>query len=246
MVDYKTNKQKMMADWWQSPLGQAVFSQEKNKLHSLSAYFHGYYQLQLGNKQSLLPPSSRPSQQKIMAKAADVEGLNELLPFKCHSVDLLLLNHVLEFSSDPHQVLREAERVLVADGTIVLCSFNPWSLWGLRCLLSWQDQPPWQGKFYRQTRIKDWLALLNFEIIVTKNLLFSPPLRSAKWFNRFSFMERWGKRLWPFFAGVTILVATKRIIPLTPVTKYWRARQLFPTGSFVSKPVTKILREKNE
>ncbi|MBL1320302.1 MAG: methyltransferase domain-containing protein [Methylophaga sp.] len=239
MVDYKTDSKQMMPDWWKSPLGQAVILQEKDKLQSLSHHFHGYYQLQLGNRRSLLPPTSRPSQQKIMANAADVEGHNEALPFKCHSLDLLLLNHVLEFSDDPHQVLREAERVLVADGTIVLCSFNPWSLWGLRCSLSWQDQPPWQGKFFRQARIKDWLALLNFEIIASEKILFSPPIRSSKWLNRFSFMERWGKRLWPFFAGATILIATKRTIPLTPVTQRWRARQLFPTGTFVSKPVTR-------
>ena len=239
MADYKTNKEKMMADWWQTPLGQAVFTQEQNKLYSLSTHFHGYYQLQLGNEKSLLPSTSRPSQQKIMANGANVEGYNEALPFKCHSLDLLLLNHVLEFSSDPHQVLREVERVLIADGTLILCSFNPWSLWGLRCLLSWQDQPPWQGKFYRQTRIKDWLALLNFEIIATKRLFYRPPIRSSKWLGYFSFMERWGKRLWPFFAGVTILVATKRTIPLTPITQGWRVKRLFPAGSFVSKPVTR-------
>lgn len=246
MVDYKTNKEKMTAVWWQSTLGKAVFTQEQHKLRALSTHFHGYYQLQLGHVKSLLPPSSRPNQQKIMANTADLEGHNEALPFKCHSLDLLLLNHVLEFSSDPHQVLREAERILIADGTLIVNSFNPWSLWGLRCLLSWQDQPPWQGKFYRQARIKDWLALLNFEIIALEKLVFSPPIRSEKWLNRFSFMERWGKRLWPFFAGVTILVATKRTLPLTPITKRWHAKQLFPTGSFVNKPATKILREKNE
>lgn len=245
MVDYKANKEKMMADWWQSTLGQAVLTQQQEKLHSLNRYFHGYYQLQLGCMQSILPPTSRPSQQKIMANSADVEGRDEALPFKCHSLDLLLLNHVLEFSADPHQVLREAERVLVADGTLILCNFNPWSLWGLRCLLSWQDQPPWQGKFYRQTRIKDWLSLLNFEIIASKKLFFSPPIQSAKWLSRFSFMERWGKRLWPFWAGTTILVATKRTIPLTPVTQRWQARKLFPSGTFVHKPAAnKVLKRK--
>ncbi len=239
MVDYKTNKEKMMSDWWQSPLGQAVLTQERNKLQTLSQYFHGYYQLQLGNKNSLFPTTTRPSQQIIMAESADVEGHNEALPFKCHCLDLVLLNHVLEFSDNPHQVLREAERVLVADGIIIITSFNPWSLWGLRCLFSWQDHPPWQGKFFRQTRIKDWLALLNFEIIATKRLIYTPPLRSLKWLDRFSFLERWGKRLWPFFSGVTILVATKRTIPLTPITKRWRARELFPSGTFVNKPVTR-------
>jgi len=228
MVDYKTNTEKKMAQWWQSPLGHSVLEQEKSAIQSLSTHFHGHYQLQTGIKHALLPSVSRPNIQKVMANAADVHGDSASLPFKCHSIDTLLLGHVLEFSSDPHQVLREAERVLVSDGTIIICSFNPWSLWGLRRLFSWQDLPPWQGRFFSQTRIKDWLALLNFEVVCTEHLLFRPPIQSEKWFQRIKIIERWGKRLWPLFSGASILIATKRTIPLTPVTMPWQAKQLFP------------------
>jgi len=238
MVDYKTNTEKRAAQWWQSPLGQNVLDQEQIVIQSLTSHFHGYYQLQLGQQQSLLPSLSRPSIQKIMANSADVQGECTELPFKCHSIDTLLLSHVLEFSDEPHQVLREADRILVNDGTIILCSFNPWSLWGLRRLFSWHKVPPWQGIFFSQTRLKDWLALLNFEVISTNHFLFSPPLRSKKWFDRFSWLEHWGKRLWPLFSGVSILVATKRTIPLTPVTMAWRAKQLFP-GQLAQHPVSR-------
>ena len=148
MVDYKTNTEQMMAQWWKSPLGHSVLEQEKVALHSLSSHFHGHYQLQIGTEQSLLPSLPRPSIQKVMANSADVHGDSTSLPFKCHSIDTLLLGHVLEFSNDPHQVLREAERILVSDGNMILCSFNPWSLWGLRHLFSWQDTPPWQATFF--------------------------------------------------------------------------------------------------
>jgi len=228
MGDYKTNTEKKMAQWWQKPLGHSVLEQEKVTIQSLSTHFQGHYQLQIGIKQPLLPSLSRPTIQKVMAKSADVHGDSTSLPIKCHSIDTLLLGHVLEFSSDPHQVLREAERVLVSDGTIIICSFNPWSLWGLRRLFSWQDIPPWQGSFFSQTRIKDWLALLNFEVVSTKHILFRPPIQSVKWFQRIKIIERWGKRLWPLFSGVSILIATKRTIPLTPVTMPWQAKQLFP------------------
>jgi len=238
MVDYKTNTEKMIAQWWQSPLGHSVLDQEKTAIQSLTSHFHGHYQLQTGTERSLLPSLPRSCVQKVMASSADVYGDCKSLPFKCHSIDTLLLSHVLEFSSDPHQVLREAERVLVSDGTIILCSFNPWSLWGLRRLFSWQDIPPWQGTFFSQTRIKDWLALLNFEVITTERLLFRPPVQSAKWFQRFKLIERWGKRLWPLFSGVSILIATKRTIPLTPVTMPWRAKQLFPSP-LTQRPVSR-------
>lgn len=229
----------MMFDWWRSPLGQYVLTQEKVLLQSLVGHFYGYYQLQIGVDQILLPEVPRLSQQKIMTKGGNLEGRSEAMPFKCHSIDNLLLSHELEFAEDPHQVLREVERVLVADGTLVLCCFNPWSLWGLRRLFSWQDQPPWHGHFFSQSRIKDWLALLNFEVVTIERFLFCPPVRSEKWLNWLAFMERWGKRLWPIFSGARIIVAKKRTIPLTPVTMNWRARQLFPASRLVNKPVTR-------
>ncbi|PHS71463.1 MAG: methylase [Methylophaga sp.] len=239
MVDYKAGRERMMSEWWKSPLGQSVLMQEQALLQDFSGYFQGYCQLQIGVDQKILPNVPQTHCQKVMASSADVEGHDEALPFKSHSLDTLLLSHVLEFSADPHQVLREVERVLVADGTLVLCCFNPWSLWGLRRLFSWQDNPPWQGHFFTQARIKDWLALLNFEVVATEKYLFRPPVRSACWFGRLRSMERWGKRLWPILSGATILVTTKRTIPLTPITKRWQARQLFPSGSFVKKPATR-------
>ena len=238
MVDYKANKEQMMANWWQSSLGQHVLEQEKTVLQSLAQYFHGDYQVQLGVECNLLPNNTVAKQQKIMANSADIEGNNEALPFKCYGLDTLLLVHVLEFSDDPHQVLREVERVLVADGTVILCRFNPWSWWGLRCLFSWQDTPPWSGHFFGQSRIKDWLSLLNFEIVATEKLLFRPPIHSKKWFAKLVAIERWGKRLWPIFSGVSIMVATKRTIPLTPIAHKWQTKRLFP-AALANKPVTK-------
>jgi len=229
MIDYKT-KPKKMDSWWQTDLGQCLLGEELELLQSLANHFYGYYQLQIGATKQLLPSNAKPCKQIVLATMADVDGEIESLPFKCHSIDTVLSVHGLTFASDPHQVLREAERVLVADGTLVLCCFNPWSLWGLRHLFSWQDQPPWFGKFIRLAKIKDWLSLLNFEIITVKPAMFRPPISSIKWLNSLSGMERWGKRLWPFFAGVHIIVARKRTIPLTPIRQRWRPVQLFPTG----------------
>ncbi|MFW5450588.1 MAG: class I SAM-dependent methyltransferase [Methylophagaceae bacterium] len=239
MVDYRSDKEKMMSDWWQSPLGQCVLLQEKALLQTLNSHFYGYCQLQLGVEQRQFPKVTHSAQQKVMAQNADIDGDINALPFKSYSLDTVLLSHALEFSSDPHQALREVERVLVADGSVVLCCFNPWSLWGLRRLLSWQDAPPWHGHFFSQARIRDWLALLNFEVLAVERLMFRPPLSSERWLARIAPMERWGKRLWPVLSGCTILVATKRSIPLTPITKRWQAKQLFPSGSFVKKPVTR-------
>ncbi|OUR65596.1 methylase [Methylophaga sp. 42_25_T18] len=232
-------KTKMMTQWWQSPLGQYVLTQEQGLLQTLSRHFHGYFHVQVDGGKNILPQVSHANKQAMMAALADLHGQAEYLPFKCHSVDNLLLPHVLEFSADPHQVLREVERVLVADGTIILCCFNPISLWGIRRLFSWQAQAPWRGHFFSLARIKDWLGLLNFEVVATEKYLFCPPINNNTWLTRLVVMDKWGKHWWSLFGGATIVVATKRTIPLTPINSRWRYKQLFPSGRFVKKPVTR-------
>ena len=232
-------KTKMMMQWWQSPLGQYVLLQEESVLQTLNRHFYGYFHLQVEGIKNILPQVSHPHKQTLMAAQAELAGEAESLPFKCYSVDNLLLPHVLEFSADPHQVLREAERVLVADGSLILCSFNPLSLWGLRRLFSWGNKPPWGGHFFSQARIKDWLALLNFEVVATEKVLFCPPVNRSKWITKLCFMDRWGIRYWSLFGGATILVATKRTIPLTPIKLPWRYKPFFAAGRFTKKPVTR-------
>lgn len=228
-----------MQAWWQSSLGQCILQQEKDLFQRVSIHFHGYYQLQVGVEEKLLPDMTMPKFRRYMGSSADVQGSHEALPFKSNSLDTLVLAHVLEFSDDPHQVLREAERVLVSDGTMIICCFNPWSLWGLRRLLPCKSAMPWQGHFFGKSRIKDWLALLNFEVAACERLMFRPPLKTEKWLNRTRCLETAGQRFWPALSGLKVLVATKRTIPLTPATQRWRTRQLFPNKGLVTKPATR-------
>ena len=46
-------------------------------------------------------------------------------------------------------------------------------------------------------RVKDWLALLGFEIVGGQMACYAPPSRQQKWLERFSFMETAGDRWWP-------------------------------------------------
>jgi ubiquinone/menaquinone biosynthesis C-methylase UbiE len=65
------------------------------------------------------------------------------LPFAEKSVDACLLAHTLPWCSDPHRLLREADRVLIDDGWMILTGFNPVSLMGLRKLVPvLRNKPP--------------------------------------------------------------------------------------------------------
>ena len=57
------------------------------------------------------------------------------LPLASQSVDLVVLPHVLEGHPNPHDVLREVERVLMPEGQVVISGFNTASLWRVRQLL---------------------------------------------------------------------------------------------------------------
>lgn len=239
MATYKLDTTANLTQWWQQPLAECVLAEERAYLQTITQYFHGYYQLQFGTEKRLFPELDKPKMQTLLAETGDVSGHSQALPFKSHSLDTVLLIHLLEFADDPHQALREAERVLVADGILIIACFNPWSLWGLQRLFSRRKKMPWRGHFFGQERIKDWLSLLNFDVVETESLVFRPPFKSEKWLNRTHRMETWGRKFWPIFSGVNILVASKRTIPLTPVAESWRSRQFFPKVRLLTKPATR-------
>ncbi len=145
------------------------------------------------------------------------------LPFATSSLDLVVLPHVLEFARSPHHILRELERVLVPEGSVVISGFNPFSLFGLRRLCSrGRGGYPWRGHYFSVPRLRDWLTLLGFEVEVTAFGCHAPPAASAKWQERWQFMERSGKRWWPVCGGIFVIHAIKRVQGMRVITPKWR------------------------
>lgn len=154
-----------------------------------------------------------------------VSSLTEL-PFLTHSLDLLVLSHTLEVTDDPHQLLREADRVLIPDGKLVITGFNPFSLWAMRrkCR-SVQRFPPAGHSWIALPRLKDWLALLNFDIGAGSASAYGgyiPPFDSQRWLDRLSWMEPAGRRWWPMAGGAYFLMAVKRVQGMRLITPAWR------------------------
>lgn len=133
------------------------------------------------------------------------------LPFAAESQDLVVLPHLLECATEPHQILREVERVLRPEGELIVSGFNPVSLWGVRKLFGKNLAPPWTAEFVSVLRMKDWLKLLNFEIRGGCFGCYRPPFESEKWLSRFSMLEKFGDRWWPVAGGVYIMQAKKRV-----------------------------------
>lgn len=224
---------RQLSDWYGQPLGQALAAAEQSILDDLLPNIFGYHLLQAGHGPRAVYGASRILHRAMLASAQDVGGGEaaacgdpEALPVAADTLDALILHHALEFAGDPRQVLREAERVLVAEGQLVLIGFNPYSLWGLwRRLRFRRRSVPWCGRFIGLPRIKDWLSLLGFEVVQVRHGFYGPPLGRAGLLGRLGLLERWGRRWWPVLGGMYVVSARKKVMTLTPIKPRWRPRR---------------------
>jgi len=170
-------------------------------------------------------------------KRVGVRSTIDELPFDERSVDVALLPHTLDFSEDPHPVLREVSRVLRPEGHAVILGFNPVSFWGLRRLLARRPRSaPWTAHFFWLNRVKDWLALLDFECTGGHMLYYRPPLRRDPARERLHFMEHTGDRWWPMMGGVYLVVAKKRVFGMTPLPVSWKSKKVVSLPGVTPKP----------
>jgi SAM-dependent methyltransferase len=234
--------------WLSDYPGLSLVEEESQQVSEVLPDLFGYHIIQIGSLGTVdLLASSRVSHRTVInthpgEATRDCFGpicLSGALPLVSESVDVVVLPHLLEFEPDPHQVLRETERILIGEGHLVILGFNPWSLWGLwRTVLAWRGEPPWCGRFFGIARIKDWLALLGFDIIKARRFYFRPPLPSEGVMSKLELLERIGRACWPYLGGAYIVVAKKRVATVTPVKISWRAhRQIISSG--IAEPSTR-------
>ncbi len=139
------------------------------------------------------------------------------LPFAAKSVDACLLAHTLSYADDPHRMLREVDRILIDDGWLVISSFNPFSLLGLGKLVpGLRHRQPYVSRMFTQMRLLDWLSLLNYEVLHQSRFHVLPWHRKG------------GKFLCthlPALGCMSVIVARKRTLPLTPTPMKLGARK---------------------
>lgn len=222
-----------LGQWLDTPRGQYLLAWEQQHVDRVVADVFGFNAVQIGLcRQDFLRANRMPYRLHCGAcTQAEEPGAGlllspEELPFASQSLDLVVLPHVLEFSANPHQVLREVERVLLPEGHLLITGFNPFSLWGMRRALAGNlGEIPWRGQFLPAPRLKDWLSLLGFETRSGGFGCYAPPAASAVWLRRWSFMESVGAYAWPFAGGAYIVQAVKRVQGMRLITPKWREQK---------------------
>lgn len=252
--------------WFQTPPGRYLLEWEQAQFDQAVADIFGFNALQLGVPEletlaaNRMPhrwvalPESLPTfldadtdlYQNHVRRAPAAEGESPTvalvtdpaaLPFPAASLDLVVLPHTLELSADPHQVLREAERVLMPEGRLLITGLNPTSLWGLRQARGHLASRmglgnrrlgslylPEAGDFIGTGRLKDWLKLMSFDVESERFGCYRPAVKSEKWLSRYVWMDRVGARWWPIFGAVYFLVAIKRVKGMHLLGPAWKPR----------------------
>ncbi len=211
------------AEWVSDSSGEYLRQREQAYFDRMVADMFGYNAAQIGLPQLDLLRASRISRHchVDMSPAGEVQADPLHLPFPSQSLDLLVLPHALEFSVFPHQLLREAERVLIPEGNLLLSGFNPYSLWGVyHRYKQWRGQFPWHGDFVAAGRLRDWLALLSCEVASQMSCCYVPPVVPQRWMSWFERLEVIGEHGWPL-GGVYFVHAIKRVQGVRLITPRW-------------------------
>ena len=238
-----------MHGWFKTPPGRYLLEWEREQVDRAVSDIFGFHALQLGLPElDALCDNRMPH--RWLADHAPSPRVSfrtdfSALPFPANSLDLVVLPHSLELTPDPHTTLREVERVLVPEGRVVICGFNPASLWGLMQRRAHLYHRmgfghmflPEAGEFIGYWRLKDWLRLLGFEIEEERFGCYRPALTSDKWLQRFAWMDLAGERLWPILGAAYFVVAVKRVRGMTLLNPGWKT-----TLGTVAAPVTAVSR----
>ena len=218
--------------WQDLPNGELIVANINQTLAPWWPKFFGYHLLKIGALSGEIDSSQSPIKHQLtlieQAQKCNLVGDIDDLPLLEHSVDVCVLAHALEFSLDPHHVVREANRVLIPNGYLVITGFNPFSLAGLNQFIPYRrNKTPWNERLFSPMRVKDWLHLMGFEIQLDKRFLHSTLARQVTQGVISNHWHNIASRYFPSLGSVYVIVAKKRVLPLTPIKAKWQIRPRF-------------------
>jgi SAM-dependent methyltransferase len=237
--------------WFESDLGKNILSLQQDKLDALMPEVFGYHLMQMSVLNNL--PLSRQSPvshhfslgfnpRQIDSKIDEVSDNKndkenftiatsaisefEHLPIDEESIDAAILHHVLDYSIDPHRLLRETARTIISNGYMIIIGFNPNSALMLkkqigRCV---KRSDHWRYHDLRKDRVVDWLRVLGFKPMLVQYGYHSLPFNAS-----FSVkLDRILAQLLPPLGAFYIIVARKHVIPMTVIREPWKKRRALP------------------
>ena len=157
---------RFMRNWFETEPGNRLLGREIALIRSQVRRFHGESLLWMGPAPEAAVATGRCMVKNRFYLSGDASAvgdsdlpstiaISEALPIPTNSVDGVVVHHALEYAEDPRDAIREITRVIRPGGRLLICSFNPLSLWVLR--------RPRGMTLVTAYRLSDWLAVLGFD-----------------------------------------------------------------------------------
>ena len=220
-----------LESWYARENGQYLLEMTRRAVQELLDTSFGYHILQLGVTGGRPLCQSSPINHRIYAAERPENGAGLLahageLPLDSDSIDTVIAHHCLEFAANPHQVLREIQRVLTPQGQLLVVGFNPYSLLGISTYLRGLSR---QSLWHRhnpvsEQRLTDWLHLLGCEVQDVIRLYGLPPAGGGKLRQLLMRGDAWSQHNNLPIGGLYILHATKQVSALNRPRVQLRSR----------------------
>ena len=170
--------------WLQSDFGRYLQVRERRVIEEHFSQLPGYRLMRLGLTSDPETLDCFNHIHRFSMHPNELEGAHSALstfvelPLMSETIDVLLLQHALEFSRSPKAVLAEASRVVMPGVHILLCAFNPYGPMGMAKFSMQLCFGHAQYSFHnlRLGRVIDWLSLLNFHVMAVEHGAYNVPL----------------------------------------------------------------------
>ncbi len=144
------------------------------------------------------------------------------LPLRDDSADCILLVHMLEWSENARELLRELWRVLAPNGRLLIVVPNRRGLWA-----QLDTTPFGHGQPYSRSQLAKLLKEAMFSPEDWQYALYMPPFGWRVLLRWPVLFERLGLVLWPAFSGVIVVEASKQVYGAVPVSARAKMRRRF-------------------
>jgi SAM-dependent methyltransferase len=224
-----------LRQFYASDLGAAARAMVQRKLLEAWDDAHGLDLLALGYATPFIGAfrdrarrvvAGMPAQQGVEVWPIGDRNLTTLtpedsLPFQNALFDRVLMVHGLEEADDPVGYLREVWRVLAPSGRAIIAVASRNGLWA-----NSEKTPFGHGRPYSRLQLGELMREAELEPSGWTRALYVPPVGwMARWADGF---EAVGSRLWPGFAGLLLMEATKQTFAVKPRGERARARVARP------------------
>lgn len=202
---------KPVAQWFLTSKGQQLEQMERELLEPQLKRHFGSYMLYYNPPVDIAAASNVRHSITLgdQTLQVDMHCVEHKWPVSADAVDVVVLQHSLDFAQSPHNVLREAAHCVRPGGHLIIIGAHTWSFFGVYRLLT---RSVWKHAYcLPPARIVDWLGVLGFSLEKRCFAAYRPLFKSTALQKRFYWLERLGGRKKAPIGGCYMLVARKMV-----------------------------------